>query len=221
MARKKVDLRSTAVTRRNLRAYLDSMGISTYEGRATSCISNIDLANLYNSVSGRSIPYNRRTFANDFRIELVESAKPPKSVKGVTRYQKYKNYLLSPEWEEIRQTLFASRGRVCEMCGSNKFIQVHHITYDRLFNEDPADLLVVCNSCHEKIHGKDKPKPQRLTKEGKVKVSLTFIANSKKLKMSSTTKRMSVMLPGRKIVEIDADGLQKLIDFLNSFPPKP
>lgn len=41
--------------------------------------------------------------------------------------------------------------KVCEVCGSKKNIDVHHIDGDYRHN-DPSNLMVVCRSCHMKIH---------------------------------------------------------------------
>jgi len=65
----------------------------------------------------------------------------------------YYDYLQSFEWSEIRRELFESRGEKCELCGNLNRLQIHHITYARLFNEDPADLQILCVFCHKRIHG--------------------------------------------------------------------
>lgn len=65
---------------------------------------------------------------------------------------KYKEYLESPEWAEIKNDLFQIRGRKCERCGSDRFLQIHHKTYIRIFNEEPSDLEILCGGCHRKEH---------------------------------------------------------------------
>lgn len=32
-------------------------------------------------------------------------------------------------------------------------LEVHHLTYDRIGNEHPDDLIVLCPQCHRKAHG--------------------------------------------------------------------
>lgn len=66
------------------------------------------------------------------------------------RTQKYQSYLQSEIWENKRQYLFDLLGRTCELCGSNKIIQVHHLTYERLYQERKSDLLLLCSECHKK-----------------------------------------------------------------------
>lgn len=67
-------------------------------------------------------------------------------------WKKYRTYLRSPEWKAKREELFKLRGKLCETCTSTRNIQVHHLTYKRVFNEKLNDLQVLCKSCHKKIH---------------------------------------------------------------------
>lgn len=70
--------------------------------------------------------------------------------------QEYKDYMRSNEWKVKK------RGRIaidqgCVMCGRPldkiRSIQVHHITYQRLGNENVlTDLCTLCGSCHKKLH---------------------------------------------------------------------
>lgn len=39
----------------------------------------------------------------------------------------------------------------CERCGTEKNLTVHHINKE-WWNNDPSNLMTVCNSCHSKIH---------------------------------------------------------------------
>ena len=73
----------------------------------------------------------------------------------------YYDYLQSYEWSEIRRELFENRGEECELCGYGHSLQIHHLTYARLFNEDPSDLQILCRNCHEKVHGKGPTEKQR------------------------------------------------------------
>jgi len=66
--------------------------------------------------------------------------------------KKYKKYLLSKEWNDIKIDLFEFRGKKCERCGSTNQIQVHHLTYKNVFNEEPEDLEILCKVCHKEEH---------------------------------------------------------------------
>jgi len=41
------------------------------------------------------------------------------------------------------------KGGKCERCGSNKFIDVHHLDYDNLTLDN---FRLLCRSCHKKTH---------------------------------------------------------------------
>lgn len=63
--------------------------------------------------------------------------------------QTYSDYLQSPEWRSKRaQRLKISQNR-CAACGSTDKVEVHHLTYARIFNEDMEDLLPLCEEHHE------------------------------------------------------------------------
>lgn len=66
----------------------------------------------------------------------------------------YREYINSDKWREKRNKIIRRAGAVCEMCGSHRNIQVHHLSYDRLGFEHDNDLLCVCRKCHENIHSK-------------------------------------------------------------------
>ena len=65
----------------------------------------------------------------------------------------YNQYITSKEWYNNPARLAViQRDKVCKMCGSNNFLQVHHITYTNLGNEKEEDLVLLCENCHKKVH---------------------------------------------------------------------
>ena len=64
----------------------------------------------------------------------------------------YREYLKSPEWEERRQAVLLRDKHICRICESGENLRVHHLTYDRKFNEPLYDLVTVCDTCHKLIH---------------------------------------------------------------------
>lgn len=63
--------------------------------------------------------------------------------------QEYSTYLESPEWKQRRKQRLQLAQARCRVCGSRKRLQVHHLTYARIFNEPMEDLLVLCRQHHE------------------------------------------------------------------------
>lgn len=69
----------------------------------------------------------------------------------------YRMYLLSDEWQLRRLEALRAAGFRCERCGwishGLRGLEVHHRTYERLGQELPADLEVLCRLCHAEEHG--------------------------------------------------------------------
>jgi len=47
----------------------------------------------------------------------------------------------------------------CELCGSTKYLCVHHLDHNR-YNNDISNLQCLCKSCHQKHHTKRNKKGQ-------------------------------------------------------------
>lgn len=65
----------------------------------------------------------------------------------------YRDYLLTPEWQERRQEALARAGYRCQVCNGRERLEVHHRTYERRGHEEPGDLTVLDEDCHELYHG--------------------------------------------------------------------
>lgn len=76
------------------------------------------------------------------------------SVHGMPKswWDIYTEYLSSPEWNAIRNTIQQRDDNTCVLCGSTFMLHVHHITYKNVGHEDLEDLILVCKECHEEIH---------------------------------------------------------------------
>lgn len=70
----------------------------------------------------------------------------------------YKKYMHSEEWRKKAAQRIEIDGHKCVMCDRpesrcRKGLAVHHITYQRLGNENVyTDIVSLCDSCHQKIH---------------------------------------------------------------------
>ncbi len=83
---------------------------------------------------------------------LKNKKKKVKKLSKNSWKKKYKKYLLSNEWAQLKIDLFEYRGKECEKCGETKYLQVHHLSYKNIFHEEPEDLMILCKSCHKKEH---------------------------------------------------------------------
>jgi 5-methylcytosine-specific restriction endonuclease McrA len=67
--------------------------------------------------------------------------------------QWYGDYLQSGVWGRYRAALLERAEDKCEMCGAEGTLHVHHKTYCRVGgNERFEDLIVLCPTCHKRVH---------------------------------------------------------------------
>lgn len=63
-------------------------------------------------------------------------------------------YYASREWALLKQAVRSRCAGICENCVRREMYTTHHMTYERLYQEDLIDLLGVCEGCHEWLSGK-------------------------------------------------------------------
>lgn len=70
------------------------------------------------------------------------------------KQERYREYLLSPEWQDKRQVVLTRDGYLCRArlpeC-MDTATQVHHRTYANIYNEPLFELVSVCDSCHRQL----------------------------------------------------------------------
>lgn len=70
------------------------------------------------------------------------------------RREFYEEYLQSNLWQKKRADCIAYHGNKCNNCGAIGVLDIHHLHYETLGAENPkTDLIPLCRSCHQKIHG--------------------------------------------------------------------
>jgi 5-methylcytosine-specific restriction endonuclease McrA len=75
-------------------------------------------------------------------------------VKAFNRSAAYHWYLSTTFWRERREHALTRANYTCERCKERRATEVHHVTYLRVFNERPTDLMALCRKCHMEIHDK-------------------------------------------------------------------
>lgn len=63
----------------------------------------------------------------------------------------YKQYLRSPQWDVKRAEAVKAADGHCRKCGKMGKLEVHHISYVRMGQERPEDLIALCPACHERM----------------------------------------------------------------------
>lgn len=67
----------------------------------------------------------------------------------------YCEYIKSDKWRRIRLYKLHLARYQCEVCGTNRMLQVHHRRYPLVLGtEGLADLQALCAHCHRKRHPK-------------------------------------------------------------------
>jgi len=66
--------------------------------------------------------------------------------------ERYAAYLSSEQWRRIRAKVLQRDKQLCQGCLINRATDVHHLTYQRLYNELMFDLISLCRDCHEQLH---------------------------------------------------------------------
>ena len=107
-----------------------------------------------------------RSRRSNFKASLPKRIALPRSIKNRLRKKKkrkwfadrrkwrkkYDAYLRSEAWRAKRQQRLDFCNGICEYCRIAPAEQVHHLTYERIFNENLDDLRGICILCHEKLH---------------------------------------------------------------------
>lgn len=65
--------------------------------------------------------------------------------------REYQDYLDGPLWKKRQLEKFQQAGKKCEACGANRRLHIHHLTYERIFQEPMEDLMVLCKRHHEDV----------------------------------------------------------------------
>ena len=83
------------------------------------------------------------------------------SADRVARRAVYAAYMNSKAWQDKRRAWYArfvtltGSPPVCLVCGRRWSLRsghLHHLTYQCLGAEDPADLMALCDRCHARLH---------------------------------------------------------------------
>ena len=63
----------------------------------------------------------------------------------------YVRYLESPRWRNLARVVRLRAKGKCEICLRADGEECAHLTYERVFNERPSDLLWLCRKCHREL----------------------------------------------------------------------
>jgi len=97
----------------------------------------------------------------------------------------YRTYLSSDAWKTVK-ALKLQDSPVCESCGWGYGLQIHHLTYDHIYNEayHLYSLAVLCRTCHEKAH-------KLTTSKKNLKQKVSNTRQAKRRKMNKLCKELN------------------------------
>jgi hypothetical protein len=85
-------------------------------------------------------------------------------VSPSVRKKEYVEYINGPKWKKLRLTILERDNYTCFKCKSKDNLHVHHLRYPSILGtEETCDLITLCKSCHDAVHGKKKTKKKKRT----------------------------------------------------------
>lgn len=130
-----------------------------YKGKNWLTLKNKPICTLeamVNAWNGAFLHKERKKIIREKRkASRIPKKKKIKKQKEPYVYIPYKEQLNDKRWSEFREHVFKHRGRKCEVCGSTKFLQIHHLRYKKkhyAWEYKVKDMRVLCKTCHEKTH---------------------------------------------------------------------
>lgn len=69
--------------------------------------------------------------------------------------EEYHNYLQSSDWYWKKLEARSEKEYKCFLCFSTPpsvILELHHVTYENIYNEPMEDLRWLCSDCHQKVH---------------------------------------------------------------------
>jgi 5-methylcytosine-specific restriction endonuclease McrA len=102
-------------------------------------------------------PYTDPDLQARYWKEVEEANARARQERQEDWWEQYNQYLESPEWRSKRDLVLARDNNRCQarMDGCTRVADhVHHLTYNHLFNEPLFELVAVCRSCHNRLHGR-------------------------------------------------------------------
>ena len=128
--------------------YVTSNNVIQYRYQCKTC-GHLDLRCLKHN----SIPKNIDIPFAD--IEAKNSYYYNKNYSYVDNKPDHKKYITSSIWKNKKEEILKLKGNKCIICGNNEVINIHHLNYNFLGHEEEneyKDVVVLCQSCHEKLH---------------------------------------------------------------------
>lgn len=98
-----------------------------------------------------SLPFDKSDLSAEFRAALeserLDILKRHYELQEEAGGVAYRRYLKSAEWAEKRRRVLQRAGGLCEGCRENPAKDIHHLTYQHVYNEFLFELVALCREC--------------------------------------------------------------------------
>lgn len=91
---------------------------------------------------------------NDQREAVVQKHVRIQRGRSEGFWKAFNKYLESDSWRQRRSRVMKRASGQCEGCQTKPATQVHHLTYDHVFEEFLFELVAICDECHARLHRK-------------------------------------------------------------------
>jgi len=91
----------------------------------------------------------------DLKFEFLKEVRDNlDKIKNQEAWNEYDNYLNSDKWKLKRKKVLERDNYLCQACLTSKAQEIHHLTYENIYDEPLYQLISVCKRCHDKIESK-------------------------------------------------------------------
>lgn len=148
--------------KQELRRHIQTNGVTVYKFECQICYRRGNAVGKNNKAFANltSYPPHTNTELYDWHNRNWERKREQAQLEVQQQSEQwraeYATYLDSPEWFAKRDLVLERDNHLCQaQCDgcTKRANHVHHLTYKHLFNEPLFDLVSVCRSCHNKVHG--------------------------------------------------------------------
>jgi len=153
----------------------------------------------------------------DYSAPIAQVDRAPPSKKAIMMPVKlnYEKYIRSSsKWKTICVQIRNRDDNKCKLCDSTEKLHVHHLTYKRLGNERPEDLVTLCELCHSdqhKLANTIRINDKRFKGDKNKSITQAWAATKRKLKQRKKRKRSSKKQAVTLTGNIKSSKLLKLI----------
>lgn len=152
---------------KELRIYTASNDAKHYRHQCLTCGEAVGQSFPKTSVDGTALhpfdeglPKQYRTIRGKDKDAIVRKH-ITKQVSADVRFSRgYNEYLASDKWAAKRRKVLDRAGNICEGCRQAKATEVHHLTYEHLFDEFLFELVALCRPCHTRWHKEEDPEEE-------------------------------------------------------------